>query len=137
LIEEIAALHLDFITQRVLQKDSARERLVEFFQAGFAFVSGYLPQATVLVNNLYGPQADFKEAMYRAYQPMFALVREDLLTYGIERGVFRPVELVSTSGLIMNIYLGTASQISEAGQTWLAADLVADFVQAALEKRIK
>ncbi len=52
---------------------------------------------------------------------------------GIEQGIFRQVEPVSTAGLIMTIYLGTGSQVNERGEQWFPADQVSDFVLKALQ----
>ena len=51
--------------------------------------------------------------MYKAYFPMFQLVGQDILAAGIEQGIFRQVDPVSTAGLIMTIYLGTGSQVND------------------------
>ena len=72
--------------------------------------------------------------MYEAYQPMFQMVSRDILASGIEQGIFRQVEAVSTAGLIMNIYLGTGSQVNEQGQQWYPPGQVAEFVLNALQK---
>jgi hypothetical protein len=70
--------------------------------------------------------------MYEAYLPMFQLVSQDILVVGIEQGIFRQVEPVSTAGLIMNIYLGTGSQVNENGKQWFPAGQVSDFCLQAL-----
>ena len=85
-----------------------------------------------MVNNIYGPHADFRETMFLAYQPMFELVGREIVAAGVGRGVFRPADPVSTATLIMTIYLGTASQVNEEGKTWLEADQVASFCLNAL-----
>jgi hypothetical protein len=47
------------------------------------------------------------------------------------------VEPVSTTNLIMNIYLGTGSQVNEEGKQWLPAGQVADFVLTSLQAGVK
>ena len=133
LIEAIAQLHYEMIASAVLEEMDGIQRLAAFFKAGFDFVRRYLPQAQVMVNNLNGPQGEFKLVMYQAYQPMFELVGRDILAYGIDKGDFRPVDPKSTAGLIMNFYLGTASQVDESGKPWLGQDQVTDFVLHALQ----
>jgi len=134
LIDEIAEVHFEYVAGRVLQESDAGKRMERFFEAGCAFVSAYLPQAQLMVNNVYGPHAEFKDAMYQAYQPMFELVGKEIIGIGISQGVFRRVDPASTAGLVMNIYLGAASQINEEGKPWIEATEVADFVYHALRK---
>jgi AcrR family transcriptional regulator len=135
LIEETAKLHLDFITTQVLQEESAGRRMERFFEAGFEFVATYLTQGRVMINSLYGPDPEFKQVMYQAYLPMFELVGRDIIGLGISQGIFRPVNPTATAGLLMNIYLGIASQANEEGRTWQSADQVADFALNGLRKQ--
>jgi AcrR family transcriptional regulator len=128
LIDEVAAAHLDFIVARVQEEENPRRRLEQFFEAGAAFVAKHLAKARVMVNNIYGPDIDFKMYMYQAYQPMFQFVGTDILAYGIAQGVFRQVDPVGTAALLMTIYLGTGSAVDEEGRAWLDPRLVADFV---------
>ncbi|MBW7881383.1 MAG: TetR/AcrR family transcriptional regulator [Caldilineaceae bacterium] len=128
LIDEIARLHLEFVAGPVQAEQEASRRVKAFFTAGFDFVSSHLSKARVMVNNLYGPDAEFKEVMYYAYQPMFDLVSREIIEYGMAQGVFRQVEPISTANLFMTIYLGTASQVDEMGKSWLDGAQVADFV---------
>jgi AcrR family transcriptional regulator len=132
LIEEIASGHLEFMSRQVLQDDDPTRRLERFFEAGFVWVTDNLAQGLILFTTLNGPDKEFKARMYEAYLPMFQLVGQDILTVGIDRGVFRQVEPVSTAGLIMNIYLGTGSQVNEQGEQWFPANQVSDFVLQAL-----
>ena len=134
LIDEIARVHLHYIGDQVKPEQDAERRLEKFFEAGFSYVSAYLTQGMVMINNLYGPDTGFKQAMYSAYQPMFELVSRDIIAYGIDQGKFREVETVSTAGMVMNIYLGIASQVNENGEVWIGASQVADFILHALRK---
>jgi len=68
-----------------------------------------------MVNNVFGPHAEFKEAMYQAYQPMFELVGKEIIGIGMSQGIFRRVDPASTARLVMNIYLGTASRLMKKG----------------------
>ncbi len=134
LIEEMAQVHLEIIAEHVYQEQAAERRLEKFFEAGFSYVSAYLTQGMVMINNLYGPHIEFKQAMYTAYQPMFELVSRDIIGLGIKQGIFRKIEPVSTAGLVMNIYLGIASQVNEDGKLWIEYGPVSDFVSHALHK---
>jgi AcrR family transcriptional regulator len=133
LIDEIAAGHLDHMLQQVLQEEDPARRLKRFFAAGFSWVTDNLPQGRVLFTTLNGPDMEFKTHMYEAYLPLFQLVGQEILAVGIEQGIFRQVEPVSTAGLIMTIYLGTGSQVNELGEQWTPADQVSDFILKSLQ----
>lgn len=132
LIEEIASGHMEFMSQQVLQEDDPARRLEQFFAAGFAWVTDNLSRGLVLFTTLNSHDMEFKTRMYEAYLPMFNLVGQDILAAGIEQGIFRQVESVSTAALIMNIYLGTGSQVNERGEQWFPAKQVSDFCLQAL-----
>jgi AcrR family transcriptional regulator len=127
LIDETAQTHADFIVAGVQEVDDPSERLTHFFEAGFDFVPSHFAQSRVMVNNIYGPDEEFKTRMFQAYQPLFQFVGKDIVAAGIAEGVFRPIDAESTAVLLMTIYLGTASQVSEGGQAWLDSGQVADF----------
>lgn len=133
LIDEIAAGHLKHMTQDVLSEEEPARRMECFFEAGFSWVTDNLPQARVLFSTLNGPDVEFKTRMYEAYLPMFQMVSQEILALGIEGGIFRQVEPVSTAGLIMNIYLGTGSQVNEQGQQWFPPQQVSDFILRSLQ----
>jgi AcrR family transcriptional regulator len=133
-IESISVLHMEYVAMQVRQEEDPACRLERFFEAGFGFVSDYLPQSQVMVNNLYGPDPQFKEAMYQAYLPMFALVGNEIIAEGVQQGKFRQVDPQSTAALLMTIYLGTASQVSDEGKPWQSANQVADFVLNGLRR---
>jgi AcrR family transcriptional regulator len=134
LIHETASIHLEYITARVVQADDAERRLINFFESGWSVVAEYLPQLRILVNTLYGPDEEFRLELWGAYQPMHKLIREDIISLGIEQGVFRSVDINFTTALIMNLYLGIASHADDEGQIWLGSDQVADFVLNALRE---
>jgi AcrR family transcriptional regulator len=126
LIDEVAAAHLEFIVGLVMQEEDPGRRLERFFQAGFAFISNHLAEGRVMVNNIYGPDVEFKMYMYKVYQPMFQFVSRDILAPGIAQGVFRPMDPDATAALVMTIYLGSASSVDEDGRAWLDPKQVAD-----------
>ncbi len=135
LIRETAKTHLEYITTRVLQDDNAEQRLKRFFEAGWSVVREYLPRLRILVHTLYGADEELKLELWEAYQPMHKLILEDILELGIEQGTFRSLDLATTTNLIMNLYLGIASNADDEGQIWLTSDQVADFVFNALRKQ--
>jgi len=91
-------------------------------------------QARVMITMLYGPDEAFRTHMYQAYLPLFQFVAEQIIGYGIERNRFRHVGPMATAGLLMTIYLGTASQVDEEGRTWLDPQQVSEFAVHALRK---
>jgi hypothetical protein len=87
-----------------------------------------------MINSLYGPDAEFKQYLYYAYEPMFRLVEKEIIQYGMYHGVFRQVDPEFAARLLMNLYLGIASQPSPEGKLWFDAKEVASFVLNALQK---
>jgi AcrR family transcriptional regulator len=134
LLEEIATLHVEYMISRVEQEADVNARVVSFFAAGAGFVSNYLSQARIMLSTLNGPDEDFKMHMWQAYQPLFEFVGTEIVGAGIQQGIFRQVDPIAMANLLMTIYLGTASQVNEAGKQWLDPHYVADFALNALRK---
>jgi AcrR family transcriptional regulator len=134
LIDEISQGHFKFIQEQVLQEENAYSRLERFFIAGFVWVAENLAGGLIMINSLYGPDAEFKQYLYSAYEPMFQLVESGIIQFGIERGSFRHVDTTFTARLLMNLYLGIASQPSPEGKFWFDPKDVAEFVLNALRK---
>jgi len=135
LIDQISEAHLGFIVEQVQREKDPSRRLERFFGAGFAFISNYAAESRVMINTIYGPDAEFKRHMYQAYRPMFEFVGRDIISAGISQGVFRQVDPDATATLLMTIYLGTGSQVDENGRTWLDPRQVAAFALNALCKK--
>jgi AcrR family transcriptional regulator len=134
LIDEISQGHFEFIQEKVLQEENAILRLERFFTAGFTWVADNLAGGLVMINSLYGPDAEFKQYLYYNYEPMFQLVEQEIIQFGIESGLFRQVDTAFTARLLMNLYLGIASQPSPEGRLWSDPKDVADFVLNALQQ---
>jgi AcrR family transcriptional regulator len=132
IIDRLGAEHLAFIAEQVRQVTHPKERLERFFEAGFDFVASFPAEARLLVNTLYGPNAEFREPLGQAYQPMFGLVAQEILAPGVEGGVFRPIDTDQAAALIMTLYLGTCSQVDQSGRPLLDSRLVAEFAFNAL-----
>jgi AcrR family transcriptional regulator len=131
-IDEIGQQHVGFIIQQVQQEREPGDRLNVFFKAGFTFVEAHITPSRAIFNTLNGPDEEFKRRLYQVYQPLFELLSDGILAPGIAQEEFRQVESASTTGLIMLVYLGTASQFDLQGNLWLDAMQVADFVLNAL-----
>ena len=134
LIDATARQHLDFITERVRSEPDPARRLERFYQAGFEFVTQFLPQARLLFNIVNGPDEAFKNHLFEAYQPLFQFVAVEIITPGIEQQAFRPVETAGMALLLMTIYLGTASQVDASGHFWLDPAQVADLALNGLRR---
>jgi AcrR family transcriptional regulator len=134
IIEDLGALHLEFIAGQVRQETQARARLERFFVSGFAFVENHPAKAQLLITTLYGGQPEFKEKMGQIYQPMFRLVSDEIITPGITEGVFRALNPVLNASILMTLYLGTCSQVDARGKPLLDPRQVAEFAYNALRK---
>jgi AcrR family transcriptional regulator len=135
LLDDFAQSHYESIVVSVRAVDDPRERLRKFFETGFDFIARNLAPARVVVNTIYGSDETSKSHLYQSYQPMFQLVAAEILAPGIEQGCFRPLDPVGTANLLMTMYLGTASQITDQGTFFLDVTQVIDFGLHALERK--
>jgi AcrR family transcriptional regulator len=133
-IDELSQAHMGFLAEAVRVEPDPARRLECFFEAGFGFVRDHHAKLQVMINTIYGPDAEFKEYLYTAYQPMFQLVEQDIVAAGIAQGIFRPVDPADTALLLMTIYLGTGSQVDEQGRVWQDPGQIADFALHALRQ---
>jgi len=131
-IEEIGKEHVNYIQDQVTLEADPKLRLRHFFKAGFAFVQTNLQKARAIFNTLNGPDEEFRQCLFEAYAPLFALLSEQIIQPGIENGDFREEIPPSTAGLIMLVYLGTGSQFNPGRTHWIESDAVADFILQAL-----
>ena len=132
LINDIAQEHLEYMQVAINDITDPVARLRSFFQAGFEYVTSHMPRARAMFNTVYSSNQEQKNHCFQAYQPIFGLVAEQILMPGIQEGIFRQVDPVSTASLLMTIYLGTASQVDEQGRPWLDPNQVAEFTLRAL-----
>jgi AcrR family transcriptional regulator len=135
LIDSIAAAHIDFILEQVEPEEDPIRRLERFFNAGFAFVEQHPTQAPVIINAIYGPDDEFKQRVYEAYEKLFTLIIQDILGTGTEEGVFRPTDPDLTTALLMIIYLGSCSQLDPDGKIWLDPEQIVAFILDGLRQR--
>jgi len=119
LVETTAKRHLDYIAERVRAEADPVRRLEAFYQAGFDFVPSYLPQARVIFNTINDPDEPLRARVYECYRPLFSLLASEVLAPGMAQGIFRTGDLQPLCNLLMTIYLGTASQVDEAGRPFL------------------
>ena len=137
LIDEIAASHIAFVAASVDQEEDPARRLERFFEAGFAWVTENLDQGRVMITTLNGPNPEFKVHMYEAYGPMFQLVGQQIVATGVVQGVFRQVEPEAAARLLMTIYLGVGSQVSQRGVHWFSPAEVTSLLLDGLRKHNK
>jgi AcrR family transcriptional regulator len=135
LLNDTAETHLAMMVDAVQNEEDPSQRLVRFFEAGFAFVQQHVAQGRSMIHVIYGPDVEFRLHLHELYQPMFRLVSEDIVAHGIAQGVFYPVDPQATAALLMTIYLGTASQVDQEGRARLDACQVADFALRALRSQ--
>ncbi len=135
LIDEIAAIHIDFIQQQVEPEEDPSRRLVCFFKAGFTFVDQHPTQAPVIINAVYGPNVEFKERVYQAYESLFSLLIEDIVKAGIAQGDFKAVDPDITGALLMTIYLGSCSLLGPDGTILFDPGQIVSFILGGLHRR--
>jgi AcrR family transcriptional regulator len=135
LIDEISEGHFQYIKGEVLGEEKAKKRLDCYFSSGITWVREHLQSGMVMINSLYGADVEFKQYLYYNYEPMFQFVEKEIIQYGVEQGVFREVDTTFTARLLMNLYLGIASQPSPEGKFWFYPAEVSDFVLHALIDR--
>jgi hypothetical protein len=128
LIDLIASSHHQFLAERVREEEDPAGRLQLFFQAGFDWIALNLSQGKVMLTMLNGPDVEFKVRMWQGYQAMHQLIIEEILTPGVERGLFRTLDPGATAGLLMTLYLGLGSTVDEQGRSRLAPDWIAGFI---------
>jgi AcrR family transcriptional regulator len=135
LIDAIAAMHFEALSEQIAQEEDPARRLERFFEAGFAWVTENLDQARVMFATLNGPDRAFKLAMYEAYRPMFELVGRDIVAAGVERDLFRQADAMAMANLLMTIYLGVGSQVNDEGKHWFTPGQVTDLLLDGLRKK--
>ena len=132
-IDEVTQEHVGFVIDQVDSQENPSRQIKAFFNAGFAFVEMNTTQMKAILNALNGPNEEHRERLFRAYQPLVQLLSEGVIPAGVARGEFRKVDPIPTSRLLMQIYLGTSSQLSPEGKPWLDHMQVADFVLHSLQ----
>ena len=135
LVEQVASVHIATILEQIESDQSPAQRLLAFFQVGFTFVEAHPAEARSIINAVYGPDPEFRDRVYQAYEPLFAVIMDDVLGDGVVRGDFRPLDADLTTALIMTVYLGACSQLDADGRIWLDPQQVADFVLGGLLPR--
>ena len=135
IIDEIGAIHTDFIISQVEPETDPTERMKQFFSAGFNFVEQYPDQAQIAISAVYGFDQEFKERIYQAYQGLFALLIDEIVGYGIERGDFSAINPDTAAALLMSIYLGGSSLSDPDGGIWFDPEKVAAFVMDGIRQR--
>lgn len=133
-IEETASWHVSYIWDQVMQVKAPDQRLSLFFEAGFDFIEKNNTQAIAIFNTLNSPDLDFKQRLFQAYQPLFHLLSEEVISLGIQDGIFHQVNPPETASLIMLVYLGSGSQFNQQGRLWVTAQQVSTFVLNSLRR---
>jgi AcrR family transcriptional regulator len=135
LVNEFGGEHASYIADAVRQENDPRARLRCFFKSGFRYIEEHPAAAQMLLVTLYSTRVEFRQAMFIAYQPMFQVMREDILSAGMAQDIFRQVDLPATTTLLLTLYLGAGSQRDANLKVYQDPDTVADFALQALLKR--
>jgi AcrR family transcriptional regulator len=134
LIDTIAEEHIDFVLQAVEPEDEPGQCLERLFSAGFRFVEDHLAEVQVIINTVYGPDGGFRQRVYEAYDRLFTTVI-DIVSAGVGRGEFRPVDPELAVALLMSVYLGSCSQIDDEGKVWLDPKQMVTLILEGLRRR--
>jgi AcrR family transcriptional regulator len=132
LIDSIAQEHLDYMQVALQPIEDPLQRFECFFQAGFDFIALRPDRSRVMLNTVYGSNLEQKDYCFQAYRPMFTWFTGQVLLPGMQQGVFRQVDPLPMTILLMTIYLGTASQVDDQGRPRLSAGQVAQLTLAGL-----
>jgi AcrR family transcriptional regulator len=124
--------HCLFIAEQIRQEANISLRVERLFEAGFDFLKKDPLKARVLFSMMMGSDATFRFHLNNTYQPMFQLISDDILIPGMQQGIFRPLDPINTTLMIMTFYLGVGSVADENGITPLDLKEVAAFVLRAL-----
>jgi AcrR family transcriptional regulator len=135
LIDEIGGHHASYIADEVRQETDSPARLKRFFLAGFHYIEEHPAAAQLLLVTLYSTRQEFRTAMAAAYHPMFQVMGEEILAVGITQGVFRALDIPSTTTLLLTLYLGAGSQRDSNQKVYQDPFTVADFALQALMSR--
>lgn len=133
LIDEVAALHTDFILSQVHEVKDPVLRLKQLFSAGFQFVEQYPNHIQIAISVVYGHDPEFKERFYQAYNDFFVFVIEDVVEAGILKGIFKKINADTTAALLMSLYLGNLSQLDPEGKITFNPDEVVDFIMQGIQ----
>jgi len=134
LIDEVAAIHTDFIISQVQEEKDPVLRMKQLFTAGFQFVEQYHHHIQIVISVVYGHDHEFKARFYHAYDTLFVFIMQDIIESGIEQGVFKQVDADTTTALLMSLYLGNLSQKDPDGKIWFNPDEVVEFVMQGIQR---
>ena len=128
LINEIAGEHASFIMTRVVGETDPILRLKRFFTAGFQFARQFPTLTQISISAVYGYDPEFKAQIFEGYDDFFTFIMEDIISYGIKRGVFQSVDIDPGAAFLMSLYLGNISILGpeEYDENWIEG--IMDFV---------
>lgn len=132
LIDSTAEAHVDSIIAQVELADGPAQRLEQFFRAGFDFVEQQPDRAQLAISAVYGPDPEFRQRVYDAYDRLFQMLHKEVVCAGIACGEFRSLDADLAVALIVGVYLGSCSQTEPDGRIWLDPRAVASFVMEGL-----
>jgi AcrR family transcriptional regulator len=115
-IKETSQAHKDFAFQDYPEAINPKARLVHFISRSIEFSDAYPNLAQVIVIALLGSDSVVKKSVFQAYNPLFSLILDDLISEGIIPN--KSLLLVSdlSDVLLSLIFLG--------GCPWLQMDYI-------------
>lgn len=115
-IKETSQAHKDFIFQDYSESNSPKDRLVHFISRSIEFSDEHPNQAQVIVIALLGSDPAVKKSVFQAYNPLFSLMLDDLISEGIIPNKSLMVVTDLSDVLVSLIFLG--------GCPWLQMDYI-------------
>ena len=113
-VEEIAAHHSELILQGAGTAAEPAARLERFFGVGFAFAQGFPAAARLILSALYGPDAENRALVRRAYERLLSYLECEIVQAGALERCFRPLETKLVTAVILAVYLGGCATGEEA-----------------------
>ncbi len=135
LLDEVASLHVDYVVSRVEQLTDPAEHLHKFFQAGFEFIETYPNEMQVAIGVVYGHDREQTEYVLQAYNPLFAMITDEIVRTGIDKATFDGEDADLITAYVMSFYLGCCSMRDEKGKVWFDPNQAAEFLLQGLRVR--
>ena len=133
LVETVAADHIAFIAAAVSNVPSPQDRLYHFFQAGFAYVEAHPYPMQVIVHTLYGADEAHKAHLAQVYQPLFAVMMNNILEPGMQDGSFRRMDVDRTATFLLTTYLGVSIPQDTDGRIFFDPQMITNLLLHGLQ----
>ncbi len=105
-IGDVAERHCALVLQAMASAPQPAARLERLLTAGFAFAQGLPEAAQVIAAALYGADAEIRATVYRAHEPLWRYVEEEIVRAGLLEQRFRSLDARVVAATILAVYLG-------------------------------